>query len=144
MAEQVEQIGIEKKAELYWEEWKYRHDVYWKSLNLWGGAVIFLLIGPYTGAVNLTDLGYYVFVFPALAFLLSLFAGWQLAAEYARIVNVTKSLRDELPVYVIEPTTRREKILFYSIGKVVTRAFVLGLSALSIVDAIILSQWLGL
>jgi hypothetical protein len=142
MGKKEKKIGYEKQAELYWEEWKYRHEVYWKSVNLWGGAIILLLVGPYTDVVNQADLGEFILIFPALAFLMSLFSGWQLSAEYVRTCNAWISLRNVLPIHRVEPKTFKEKVQFYSIGKFVTRVFVIGLSALSVIDFFILSKWL--
>lgn len=138
MTDQNSGLELDKKATLYWEEWKYRHDIYWKSVNLWGGAIIFLLVAPFTEFANVENLGKYILVFPVAGFFMSFISGWQLSAEIARLQNVTKSLREILPVHTITPKTLRDRIIFYSIGKFITRLFFFGFSTLSVIDGLIL------
>lgn len=96
-----------ESAPLLWEEWKYRHELFWKSLYRWGTASVAVSIVPWVQTEILDDLGIMVLFFPVLASLIAGFASWHIAAEYSRLRKVDKKYRDVLgdfaPDHIIEP-----------------------------------------
>lgn len=93
MSFSMENLSYIEATKLLWEEWKYRHSLFWKSLNLWGAAFVFLSITPYVKTDILLNLGRGVLVFPLFAELLAICAAWHLAAEYARFKLVNEKYR---------------------------------------------------
>jgi len=84
---------------LLWNEWAYRHDLFWKSLFRWGAAVIALWIVPFVKPEIVSKLGHGILIFPSLALLLSLAAAWHLGAEYSRLKVVNEKYRSLLGNY---------------------------------------------
>ncbi|KJZ08922.1 hypothetical protein TW85_23095 [Marinomonas sp. S3726] len=79
---EIEEIEMVK---IYWEEFKYRHDHYWKSFFKFSFAILFLLILPYAYKEKLDSLGDLKILVPILSCVLSIVSAWLLAAEYERI-----------------------------------------------------------
>jgi len=78
---------------LLWEEWRYRHELFWQALYRWGLAAVAVSIAPWIKPDLVNDLRYFVLFFPALASLLALFAAWHIAAEYSRLIKVDARYR---------------------------------------------------
>ena len=76
--------------ELLWKEWEYRHGVFWKSLNIWGLAVVTASVFPYANYELVRQLRWSVLIFPVIAALVAAFGAWHLYAEYARLRSVGK------------------------------------------------------
>ena len=122
---------------LYWEEFKYRHERYWKSFFRFSFAILFLLALPYVYSDKLDELGRLSILVPVLSAILSLFSAWLLAAEYERI-RLTKEKFQELKegkfgAKELEKSGIR-KILSWRIGIVVTVLFVVVFFLLSLLE----------
>lgn len=129
----IEEIEMVK---IYWEEFKYRHDHYWKSFFKFSFAILFLLILPYAYKEKLDSLGELKILIPILSCILSIVSAWLLAAEYERII-VTNLKYQELkkPPYnaITFENEGFKKLLNIKIGVVVFFLFgicFLGLSLL--------------
>lgn len=122
---QADNVKKSQIVNLLWEEWKYRHDVFWQSIYRWGLAVGLITIAPYVSPNLIGELDYIVLFFPILAGLVSMFASWHLGAEYVRLKKVDEQYRPLLGKYRPQPLTNRvERILFKtSIGRAVSLAF---------------------
>src|SRR5438105_1214590 len=81
----------EKQAiQLLWDEWKYRHDLFWKSLFRWAGAVLALWAIPFLKPDIFKPWPIVALAFPAMAFLLSICSAWILGAEHRRFITVNQ------------------------------------------------------
>jgi len=121
-----ENIPTSRIAEILWEEWKYRHGVFWDSIYRWGLVVGLITIAPYIRPSMIEDLGVYVLIFPILAFLLGVFSSWHLAAEYSRLSLVDKRFRPFLREFrpgKIKPRTLKNFLFGRSIGKIIPLTF---------------------
>ena len=130
-------------AKLYWEEYKYRHEHYWKSFFKFSYAIIFLLVIPYLHPDKIIQLAHYIKLFPTAAALLSIAAAWVLAAEYERIAVTSEKLieiKSEKYKPIEFELTGFKKVLGVRIGIVVTIIFLFGFLLLSIADFLILSN----
>jgi hypothetical protein len=129
-------------AKLLWEEWSYRHELFWRSLYRWGGATVAVSIVPYVNPDLIKDLGVVVLVFPFLSFSISIFAAWHLSAEYARLTKVTEKLREVQGRYAPQPIDTENLIirliLRLKIGWVVPISFIVVAIPLSVLNAILL------
>ena len=131
-------------AKLYWEEFKYRHEHYWKYYFKFSYAIIFLLVIPYLDPDRIIQMGSYVYLLPVAAALLTIAAAWLLAAEYERMSLVNEKLQgiksEKYKLIEIERTCIK-KVLGIKIGYVVTIIFLVVFLLLSFLDWIILSNW---
>jgi hypothetical protein len=122
---------------IYWEEFKYRHDHYWKSFFKFSFAILFLLILPYAYKEKLDALENIKILIPILSLVLSLVSAWLLAAEYERI-RVTYLKFQELkktPYEAIKfENTGIKKILNLKVGVVVFFLFGICFVGLSLLE----------
>lgn len=128
-------------VKLYWEEFKYRHENYWKLFFQFSYAIIFLLVVPYVYPEKIVAIKRYVVLFPICGIFLSLVAAWILGAEYKRI-GVTHEKMTQLKSEEYKPIKfaydKWDKILKVKIGHVVTATFLVGFLLLSIANLWIL------
>jgi len=130
-------------AKLYWEEFKYRHELYWKLFFRFSYAIIFLLVIPYVHPDELRELADFVRLFPIAGMLLSLVAAWLLAAEYKRVgVTYQKFTDIKIPKYrpIKINLSGLGRILALRIGHVVTVTFLAGFLVLSAANLVILCR----
>jgi hypothetical protein len=134
-------------AELLWDEWKYRHGLYWKTLFRWGGAVVTLLIIPFIKPEIFSPLPIAALAFPLLAFCVSVFSAWLIGAEQRRFQVVSKKY-DELRKDFLPPrlpdTGHWDKFLAAPIGAKIVPIYGVSLAILSIIDGILLWYWIKL
>ncbi|MBI3158570.1 MAG: hypothetical protein HYZ26_03095 [Chloroflexi bacterium] len=132
----------EQIANLLWEEWKYRHEIYWQSIYRWGLAVGFITIAPYYFQERLiSTLGWQVVAFPAVAALLAIFAAWHLGAEYVRLGEVSQ--RYHLVLGEHAPKRLPKGLFSRSISKAVTRMFLFVGLVLQALNAWVLLKLVG-
>lgn len=130
-------------AKLIWQEYEYRHGLYWKSIYLWGGAAIALFIAPFL-ELTVKDLGSAVFIFPVLGWAISLMGTLHLASESARlgvVISKYNELRGNLkPKWPYSDSRRTwlHQAVTESIGSAVTLTFGGGLTAFAFVDVLFL------
>ena len=85
----------EKQAiDLLWEEWKYRHSLFWQSLFRWAGAVVALWVIPFVKPEVFRPWPRIALLFPMVAFVLSLFSAWILGAEQRRFTAVAQKYNE--------------------------------------------------
>jgi len=78
----------EKQAiDLLWAEWKYRHDLFWKSIFRWAGAVLTLWVIPFLKPEVFKPWPKVALAFPILAFLLSLFSAWIIGGRASTVCS---------------------------------------------------------
>jgi hypothetical protein len=123
-------------ADLLWNEWKYRHDLFWKMLFRWGASVLTLWAIPFLRPVVFKPLPRLALLFPLMAFVLSLFSAWLLAAEQRRF-GMVNQMYNELRGRFLPPRmpqeTRMGKLLAAPIGATIVYIYGLGLGLLSLV-----------
>jgi hypothetical protein len=138
----TEPLSPGEGASLLWEEWKYRHDLFWQAFYRWGTAAVVVSVVPYVQPRLVDDLGSVVLVFPALAALLAVGASWHLFAEYARLLRVTARYREALGVYapaaVHYPSRLISWVLRWPVGWVVSGVFLVVAPLLSLANGAIL------
>jgi hypothetical protein len=133
----------EKWAELLWEEFKYRHELYWKSIFLWGGAATSIFIAPFLKP-ELRVLNSVVFIFPIIGLAISLIGTWHLAAESERL-SVVKRKYDEIrgsytPSWPFINIKRSwyEQAVTESTGKAITILFLVCFGTFAVIDFLLL------
>lgn len=140
------EIGAETAAELLVEEWKYRHDVYWKFYVRWGTAILFLLSVPWIAPPPfLDDIGDYIIVIPMTAAILVGLSTWHIYEEYTRTKTVYAVLRRlRSPEYETTYTRRRKPGKVPTIAAVAVVAYAFLLGVLTLIAGGMLRGWLGL
>ena len=130
-------------AELIWEEYKYRHDLYWKSIYLWGGAATAIFIAPFFKP-ELIVLGSAIFIFPVVGLAISLIGAWHLASESERLgvvgakYNQIRGAQYSPPWIYKGERTWYQQAVSESIGKAVTVLFTFGFGVFFILDVLFL------
>ncbi|MEW6567422.1 MAG: hypothetical protein AB1449_04480 [Chloroflexota bacterium] len=131
-----------ESAHLLWQEWRYRHEVIWRTFSRYGLVVMAVSLFPYFAPGVIARLRLAVLVFPLLGTALGLFAAWHLAAEYARFSRVSEAVRRLLgplaPGPVVGANPALEKILGLRIGWVLPAAFLVAAIPGSFANALIL------
>ena len=126
---------------LVWEEYKFRQAHYWSSFNRFSLAIIAIQIFPYLRPEVVKPLGTMVVVFPSLALLLTIFCTWLLGAEYERL-RVVKASYDKLMKSYVKreyiPEGLWQWVFTRRVGTTTTLAFIIGMTLLSIVSAVLL------
>jgi hypothetical protein len=69
-------IDEEQAIQLLWEEWKYRHDLFWRLLFRWAGAVITLWIIPFIKPEVFKPFPRTALLFPVVALFVTVFSAW--------------------------------------------------------------------
>jgi hypothetical protein len=130
-------------AGLLWEEYKYRHDLYWKSIYLWGGAATAIFIAPFLKP-ELEILRSAIFIFPVVGLAISLIGAWHLASESERLGVVVAKYNQIRGENYSPPWVYKDKRTWYqqavteSTGKAVTVLFTFGFSVFFILDVLFL------
>ena len=132
----------EKQAiDLLWDEWKYRHELFWKSLFRWGGAVITLWIIPFLKPEVFKPYPIVSLLFPAMGFLLSLFSAWLLGAEQRRFAMVNQKYHELRGAFLpprVPRLTRLDRLYALPIGAKVVPLYALLFGVLSVVVGVLL------
>jgi hypothetical protein len=86
-------LSADKRIELVYQEWQYRHETFWKLYNFWGLLIVVLLASPFLiqDFFKLGRIGYFI---PVSAFVLSCFGGWNLFVEMDRMKAASKRYCD--------------------------------------------------
>lgn len=134
-------LDDKEAAKLLWDEWKYRHSIFWNSLYRWGIAVVTISLVPYVKTDIIETLGLLVLAFPVVSALFSIVAAWHLAAEYYRLQLVRRRYLELLAPYT--PYAATKTLLAWSIGSAVTYVFLYGLTSLSLINAYLLLERAG-
>lgn len=128
-------------AKLYYDEFKYRHDMYWRHFFQFSTFISVLLAFPYLNADKFNNIGIYKVTFPILAIILTLVGAWNLAGEYERIRSTRDKLDELKGKYFIAQKIKFEGIkliLKPHIGTVITLVYLFGFLSLSIFCLIIM------
>ena len=128
-------------AKVLLSEWQIRHQHGWNSLQRFGLAAVTVSIIPYLKTDLFKVLGSAILVFPIVAWLLALAAGWHFAAEYVRCVPVQARYYQLLGEYCPErftPQFRWQEVLARKVGWTTILVFVIGFTVLSIANGIVL------
>lgn len=77
-----------------WNEYRFRHNLYWYSVFLFGGTAILIYLIPFLLPQRVTDLGLASLFFPFIGFLLSIIGGWHIAAQRTRLALIGKKMAE--------------------------------------------------
>ena len=80
-----------EKANLVWDEYKYRHEHCWKLIFQITAAVVIVSIVPYTNEKIAKSLGYLIVSLPTLGVILTLFSTLRVKKE----LKLWKTIRDK-------------------------------------------------
>ena len=130
-------------VKIYWEEFKYRHDHYWKSFFKFSFAILFLLVLPFMYPEKISKFGKLQLIIPILSMILSLASAWLLASEYERIKVANQKFQElkKTPFDSIIFSTQNigfKKILNFKIGTVVSILFAVVFFLLSTLELYLL------
>ncbi|MEZ5308045.1 MAG: hypothetical protein R2684_12940 [Pyrinomonadaceae bacterium] len=124
---------------LLWEEFKYRHELFWRLFFSFSLAILFLLALPYAYAENVKVFKKLLIFLPVAACTVTVFSYWVLCAEYQRLVATRKQFNDVLPEqfkeYPLNDQVKFSKLLNKPVGWVVVNAFLICFLFLAILDA---------
>jgi hypothetical protein len=120
-------LALDQAVELIWEWRRYRNEVFWSSMYRWGAAVLALTILPYLLPDIIAKLGPAVFVFPALASFLAVFAAYVMIVQYMLYKLADRKYRSLLGPYNPGdiPDKPANRLFRISIGKVLAGVFLL-------------------
>lgn len=123
--DQSNYLNLEEAASLLWEWRKYRNQAFWNSVYRLGAATVVLTIIPYLLPDLISKLGSAIFVFPVMAFLLSVFAAYLLIVQYMLYKLVDRKYRSLLGIYNPGdiPNTPITRVFRISIGKILAGLF---------------------
>jgi hypothetical protein len=135
--------GKDKLVDITWQNYMYRHELFWKSLYRWGSAVIAISVVPYLRPEILNSLGRAIYIFPVLAWILALVAAWHLGAEYWRLKSVGRKLEGLIGEGFFAYPTQNfyDRFFGFSIGWIAVGLFGLGFTVLTILNCVVL-HWL--
>jgi hypothetical protein len=136
----------EQAIQLLWEEWKYRHDLYWRTLLLWGGSVITLWIVPFAKPEVFRPWPKVTLLFPILAFLLAIFSAWLLGAEQRRfemINQIYSEVRKPFSPPSVPRETITDRLFAIPIGSKIVWVYGAGLSLISLIVLALIYRSLG-
>jgi hypothetical protein len=122
------------------DEFKYRHELFWKLLGWISVAVLTLDTFPFLkdgGQYNLPKLAPMLFIFPLVGAIITLFGGTLLTLEYRLLARV-ETAYNEKKRNVDPRTTNSRELDHRIIGYSVIAIWTLALFGLSTVEAVVL------
>jgi len=130
-----------KAAELLLDEWKWRHQHCWKSLQRFGITALAVAALPYAKAEILyRSIGAGVLVFPIASWIVAIAAAWLYAAEYTRCRPVETRYYDLLGEFRPTKTYGQRPRTRVSIGRLTISFFVVVATAVAVANAWILMK----
>ena len=90
----TQETQLLEKAQLVWDEYKYRHEHCWKLIFQTTAAVVAIAIVPFTNREIASSLGYWILALPTLGLILTLFALRRMNKELALLDVVRQRHRD--------------------------------------------------
>lgn len=140
-SEERQKMEEKQAADLLWNEWKYRHELWWSSFSRWTGVMVGLWAIPFIKPEIFDPYPYAALLFPLGALVLSFFSMWHLNAEYARLKMVRDRLDGLLGAFR-PPEIPRDKaidrISALSVGRSIIIAHGVAFVAISIVVSVLL------
>ncbi|MEH3037891.1 MAG: hypothetical protein PGN23_15605 [Sphingomonas adhaesiva] len=85
-------ISAEKRWDLLYKEWEYRHRAFWLSFNIWSVAVSLCILGPFIKP-QMLEFGWLIVMLPLFGVAVSLFAWIHLLGEAKRMALVFAAFR---------------------------------------------------
>lgn len=131
-------LTIDEAVRTLWEWRRYRNQVFWSSVYRWGAVAITMTIVPFLLPHLIDRLGNGIFVFPFMAFFLSMLAAYFTAVQYKLYKQVDRKYRSLLGKY--NPGDIKERLFQFSIGKVVALLFLFFGIVIQILYGMVLSS----
>jgi hypothetical protein len=131
----------QQAIQLLWDEWKYRHDLFWRSLFRWAGVVVTLWVIPFVKPEVFKPWPKIALFFPAMAFILSLFSAWILGGEQRRFEMVNKrynDLRERFLPPRVPQDTLIDRLVALPLGIIIVWVYAIALALLSALVLILL------
>jgi hypothetical protein len=129
---------------LQFEEFKYRHELFWKLFFSFSLAILFLLALPYAYPDKVGKLRDLITFLPIAALVITLLCYWLLRAEYQRLAAVRRQLDELKPKGYKQATLAAgsifEKLLNLSVGKAVANIFLVGFLTLSVIELLFIRR----
>lgn len=102
-----------------WEEYKYRHDLVWRLLFRFTGAIVAIIIAPYVYTDASSEVGNWIIVLPLLALILSIIGFFWIRFELDLFGSIDYKF-NEYQSYIFndkmdknKPKKFRKAVLFY-------------------------------
>lgn len=130
----IDRISTDTAAQIAYDRWQYRHDMFWKQWTRWAVWIILLNAAPWTGALGQGQ----EFLGPILAgfaAVLTLVATWLLDREFQYLTSDRELLESILgDAYTPRRVPARKFLEWWKlgIGTTFTLVFVCGLLSLSV------------
>jgi hypothetical protein len=125
---------------LQFEEFKYRHELFWQLFFRFSLAILFLLALPYAYPTQVAGFKNFIIFLPIAAAIVTIFSYWLLMAEYQRLAAVRRQFKDLRPKgfkqYPLGTDVRFAKFLNRPVGQAVANAFLAGFLILAILEAL--------
>ena len=125
---------------LKFEEFKYRHELFWKLFFSFSLAILFLLALPYAYPDKVAEFKRLIIFLPLAAAIVTVFCYWLLSAEYQRLASVRRQLTDLTPEsykpYPLATHTKFAKLLNRPVGQVVVNVFFVGFLTLAVLEGL--------
>ncbi len=122
------------QTEILWNEWKYRHSVYWNLLFRFGGAIVVLWVIPFVRPEVFAPWRGIASLFPLTALALSVFSTWLLAAEQSRLSAIRRKLCQKCPAL---GDSELPAILAVRLAPAIVVLYCMSLSVISILATIL-------
>ena len=130
---------------LHFEEFKYRHELFWQLFFRFALAILFLLALPFAYPTTVAQFKAFVIFLPIAADIVTVFSFWLLMAEYRRLATVRQQFNDLRPdghkQYPLSTKTSFDRLLGRPVGQVVAKAFLWCFLLLSALEALFI--WLA-
>jgi len=141
MTEDKHTIDSKVAVNLLWQEWKYRHDLLWKMLFRWAGAVVTLWIIPFLKPEVFNPFPLVALAFPIIALVLSILSAWHLAGEQYRFNLVNAKYRELRGHYAPKAGEAfRDKFFAIPIGAAMVWVYGVAFALISALDIYLLLQ----
>lgn len=139
------ELPAHQAASLLWDEYRFRHQIFWGSLFRWGAGIITLWILPYirqdvVGKVRDVSIGplAVIAIFPIAAFVFSVLAAIHLGFEYSRLDKVRRKYDEVLGSF--RPDPESHSLFKRRVGVLIYCAFGVLFALISLVDLWVLAR----
>lgn len=135
---------MEKKdvIDVLWVDIKSRQEHYWASFNRFSLAIIMVNIAPFLKPDIIEKLDSLILVFPVLGFFMAAIGCWYLGGEYQRLRMLRSAhetlMREFVEIPRMPLVTLWDRIVEKPIGPLASGIFGIGLTLISVINAVLL------
>jgi hypothetical protein len=139
------EISPVELAKLAWQDYQYKHGVFWKTFYSGVTAYAAVLVAPLLNSGN-AGFNRYVLLFPVLALGTCWLTFWIMRAEHLRAARAERVFRNLLSRNLVAIKVDYVDAAFpgvfgKSIGRVVSMAWLVGGTLLGLLAVVLMSSW---